>query len=282
MANEVERLVGEDRRITVNEISYELGISVGSVHEILTKKLKMEKKTARWVPHILSEEQKINRLVTCRNHLRRYRIEGEQFLSRVITGDETWARSYEPELKRQSAEWLPVDSPRPSKAIRGMPKMKSMHIIFYSSKKILVNYPVPQRTTVTGELYRWVLVHKLRPALLQKEPELLAAGPILLHDGAGPHRASVVIDQLDAWGWELLTHPPYSPDLSPCDYHLFPKMKEPIRGVRFETVDEITGAVLEQLKTLQKNGLDGGVPRLPHRWQSCVRRALGDYFEVKN
>ena len=71
----------------------------------------------------------------------------------------------------------------------------------------------------------------------------------------------------------------YSPDLSPCDH--FPMMKEPIRGVIFETVDEITGAVLEQLKTLQKNGLDGGVPRLPHRWQSCVR-ALGDYFEGIN
>ena len=68
MVNEVERLVAEDRRITVNEISYELEISISSVHEILTKKLKMEKKTGRWVPHILSEEQKTSRLVTCRNH----------------------------------------------------------------------------------------------------------------------------------------------------------------------------------------------------------------------
>ena len=112
----------------------------------------------------------------------------------------------------------------------------------------------------------------------------MEAGPILLHDGAGPHRASVVINQVDAWGLELLTHPrgpPYSPDLSPCDYYLFPKMKEPIRGVRFQTVDEITVAVLEQLKTLQKNGLAGGVPRLPHRWNSCVE-ALGDYFEGIN
>ena len=111
-------------------------------------------------------------------------------------------------------------------------------------------------------------MHRLQPALLQKELEILKAGPILLHDGAGPHRAAVVINQLDAWGWELLTHPPYSPDLSPCDYHLFPKMKEPIRGVRFQTVDDILEAVSEQLKTLQKNGLAGGVPRLPHRWNS--------------
>ena len=78
MVNEVGRLVAEDRRITVNKISYKLEISVGSVHEILTKKLKMEKKTSRWVPHVLSDEQKTNRLVTCQKYFRRYQIEGEQ------------------------------------------------------------------------------------------------------------------------------------------------------------------------------------------------------------
>ena len=219
--------------------------------------------------------------MTCQNHLRRYRREGDHFLNRIITGDETWARSYEPELKRQSAEWLPRDAPRPAKAIRGMAKLKRMHIVFYSSTKILVNYAVPVGTTVIGELYRWVLVHKLRPALLQKEPDILEAGPILLHDGAGPHRAAVVINQLNAWDWEVLTHPAYSPDLSPCDYHLFPKMKELIRGVRFQTVEDISEAVSAQLKTLQKNGLQGGVPRLPHRWNSCID-VLGDYFEGIN
>ena len=79
----------------------------------------------------------------------------------------------------------------------------------------------------------------------------------------------------------MLTHPAYSPDLSPCDYHLFPKMKEPIRGVRFQTVEDISEAVSAQLKTLQKNGLQGGVPRLPHRWNSCID-VLGDYFEGIN
>ena len=56
------------------------------------------------------------------------------------------------------------------------------------------------------------------------------------------------------------------------------KTTEPIRGVRFQTSENIHVAVSEQLKTLQKKGLDGGVPGLPHRWNSCVE-ALGDYFE---
>ena len=94
-------------------------------------------------------------------------------------GDETWARSLEPKLKIQNAEWRLAHSPSPIKAIRGLTKLKSMgdpSDLRGSSK-----------TTVTRELYRWVLVHKLRPALLQKEPDILETGPILLHDGAGPH-----------------------------------------------------------------------------------------------
>ena len=101
-----------------------------------------------------------------------------------------------------------------------MAKLKTMHIVFYSSKKILVDYSVPRGTTVNAALYRWVLVHKLRPAIFKKQPEVLEVGPILFHDGAGPHRAASVVQQLDDWDWEVLVHPPYSPDLSPCDYQL--------------------------------------------------------------
>ena len=58
-------------------------------------------------------------------------------------------------------------------------------------------------------------------------------------------------------------------------------MKEPIRGVHFQTMEDISEAVSVQLKTLQKNGLQGGVPRLSHRWNSYID-VLGDYFEGIN
>ena len=149
-----------------------------------------------------------------------------------MAADETWARSFEPELKRQSAQWRSPTSPQPQKAIWGYAKQKVMHIVFYTSKKVLCNYAVPPKTTVTAELYRWVLIHKLRPAIAKKQPELLRKSPILLHDEARPHIADVVKEQLMDWGWEVLDHPPYSPDISPCDFHLFPLMKELLRGIR--------------------------------------------------
>ena len=127
-----------------------------------------------------------------------------------------------------------VESKRPTKAARGTAKLKTMHIIFYSSSKVLCDLAVPPGTTVNGELYRWVLIHKLRPAIARKQPQILEDGPILLHDGAEPHRAASVVQLLAEWDWQVLGHPPYSPVLSPCDFHLFAALKEPLRGVRFE------------------------------------------------
>ena len=48
-----------------------------------------------------------------------------------------------------------------------------------------------------------------------------SARPILLHDNARPHKASITVDKLNSLQYEILLHPPYSPDISPIDYELF-------------------------------------------------------------
>jgi len=66
--------------------------------------------------------------------------------------------------------------------------------------------------------------------------------------------------------------------LSPCDFHLIPKMKEPLRGIRFRTVPEILQAVDRSIRTINTTGAAKGILRLPHRWQRVVHNA-GDYIE---
>jgi hypothetical protein len=83
------------------------------------------------------------------------------------------------------------------------------------------------------------LEHNLRPALRKKRRYFLQNPPIILQDNARPHAAQAVADSFDRWGWEVLYHPLYSPDLSPCDSDLISKMKEPLHGIRFRTVPEI-------------------------------------------
>ena len=66
--------------------------------------------------------------------------------------------------------------------------------------------------------------------------------------------------------------------LSPCDFDLIPKMKEPLRGIRFRTVPEILQAVDRSIRTMNTTGAAKGILRLPHRWQRVVHNA-GYYVE---
>ena len=69
-----------------------------------------------------------------------------------------------------------------------------------------------------------------------------------------------------------------SKHVSPCDFDLIPKMKEPLRGIRFRTVPEILQAVDRSIRTINITGAAEGILRLPHRWQRVVHNA-GDCFE---
>jgi len=68
--------------------------------------------------------------------------------------------------------------------------------------------------------------------------------------------------------------------LRPCDFDLIPKMKEPLRGIRFRTVPEIFQAVDRSIRNINTTGAAKGILRLPHRWQRAVHNAA-DYTEAQ-
>jgi len=87
------------------------------------------------------------------------------------------------------------------------------------------------------------------------------------------------VNQLLArWQWEVLYHPPYSPDISPCDFDLIPKVKEPLRGRRFKTIPDVIDAVGRSVRTINKTGAAKGIMRLPHRWKRVLHN-VGEYIE---
>ena len=80
-----------------------------------------------------------------------------------------------------------------------------------------------------------------------------------------PRVAGVATEFLNRLGWEVLYHP-HSPDISPCDYDRFPKMKAPLRRIRFRTVNDVLQATDCSLRNRQRLGTLNGTQRLPHRW----------------
>ena len=110
----------------------------------------------------------------------------------------------------------------------------------------------------------------LRQAIQRKRRELVGGKVILLEDNAGPHRKKEVLAAMEFWGRKVLAHPPYSPDLSPCDFFLFPRVKESLRGVRFEDAEAINRAFRDSLQQQGNSGTQGGLCGLVSRWQKCV------------
>ena len=89
------------------------------------------------------------------------------------------------------------------------------------------------------------------------------------------------------WMWKRLIvarvficvlHPPYSPDLAPCDFFLFTKLKLRMKGRRFDTIEEIQEESQRVLDTIPKRDFQGCFQAWQKRWDRCIR-AKGEYFE---
>ena len=76
----------------------------------------------------------------------------------------------------------------------------------------------------------------------------------------------------------VLEHPPYSPDLAPCDFWLFPKMKSVVKGTHFESVEDIQTRVTGVLKGLKTEAFEGCFRAWRERMHKCVQ-FHGEYFE---
>ena len=100
-----------------------------------------------------------------------------------------------------------------------------------------------------------------------------------MHDNARPHLGKAVTDLLSKYEREVLSHAPYSPDLSPPDFDLFPKLKEPLRGHSFSSLEEASAAVTRAIRGLNKSGTLNGIANLPKRWDAVIEKQE-DYVQV--
>jgi len=111
----VEAIVKENRSVTVHEIAAQLDKSHGSAHHIVHDVLQFHKVFARWVPRQLTAELKERRVDAYRELLKRFEAEGDGFLGRIVTGDETWVHYHQLETKKARMEWSHTSSPKQKK-----------------------------------------------------------------------------------------------------------------------------------------------------------------------
>jgi [histone H3]-lysine36 N-dimethyltransferase SETMAR len=273
----VRAAIMEDRRLTVRELEDDLGIPKTTVFEILRDELGLRRVSAKFVPRLLSTDQKENRLAVA-DELFEVANDDPNFMKTVITGDETWVYGYDPETKVQSSQWQHTGSPRPKKARKSRSAVKTMLTVFFDCKGVVHHEYAPPGQAVTKEYYVSVL-RRLRDAVRRKRPDLWRNDDWQIHhDNAPAHASRLVQNFLAKHRISQVPQPPYSPDLAPCDFWLFQKLKTPLKGRRFQSVDEIKKNTTKQLMAISKNEFSECFQKWQERWNKCIQ-SQGDYFE---
>jgi hypothetical protein len=122
------------------------------------------------------------------------------------------------------------------------------------------------------------ILARLREAVRRRRPELWPDAWILHHDNAPVNEALAVWEFLANKSILKLNHPPYSPDLAPCDFWLFLKLKTALKGHRFSDITDIQGHATTILRSIPEEELQKCFEQWKHRLTKCID-AQGDYFE---
>ena len=153
-----------------------------------------------------------------------------------------------------------------------------MLIAFFDVHGIVHAQLLPQGQTINRHVYKKIL-RRLMRSVREKRRELLQTRSWLLHhDNAPAHNALGIRECFAKNSMALLEQPTYSPDLAPCHFFLFPKLKEVMKETRFHDSEAIKTAVTRELRAIPEESFQEWVEVWQRRLEKCIR-AQRDYFE---
>ena len=166
-------------------------------------------------------------------------------------------------------------SSRPKKAWMSRSVIKVFLVVFFDWKGIVHHEIVPRGQMVNKHLYQEVLA-RLRDAVRRKKPELWENQTWMLHhDNAPAHTSLVNRSYMAKYQTSVVPHPPYSPDLAPADFFLFPKLKTTLKGYRFQTIGGIQENAIRELPAITESAFQEAF----QQWRERCITSRGDYFE---
>lgn len=226
----VRKLVEEDPRLSSRSIASTLGYSHTSVLNCLHT-LRKVPKLGSWIPHSLTQHDKDMRLEVCTFLLSKKRR--FDWLDHLITGDEKWVLYVNHTRKRQWVDAGEQAEPEP----KADPHQKKVMLSVWWDVDGIAHFELlPPNTSITADYYCRQL-ESLRQKVAQTRPQHQKIS--FLHDNARPHTAKSTRLKLLEMGWEILPHPPYSPDIAPSDYHLFRALQLHLSERGFDDADQL-------------------------------------------
>ncbi|KAJ0173665.1 hypothetical protein K1T71_010814 [Dendrolimus kikuchii] len=140
-----------------------------------------------------------------------------------------------------------------------------MLCVWWDWKGIIHYELLPPGRTIDSELYCEQLM-RLKQKVERKRPELInRRGVVFHHDNARPHTSLATQQKLREFGWEVLMHPPYSPDLAPSDFHLFSSLQNSLGSVRLTSREDCQNHLSQFFDQKPQIFYSNGITSLPTR-----------------
>lgn len=269
----LEKVVLDNRRISKKDLAEKLNVSYGSVVRLLTE-LGIRKLCSRFVPYFLTAEMCERRLQCCNQLLELFQRLGSSLLTNIVTEDETPLSLYLPEDKRTSKEFkFPMESA--SRKLRcGTSHRRCLMLTVFWNIRGIVHMDFADRSQRLNAQYYCEQLQTARQGLRKPRNQKL----YLLHDNAPIHTAAVTGTAITNCGYDVLPHPPYSPDLAPSDFYLFRHLKHHLRGQHFASAEDVKSTVIEFFNSRTPDFFNEALQELPLRWSKCVEKN-GGYIE---
>ena len=240
--DQIHELILEDHQISAKSIAEQLCISHERVGSIIHEDLDMRKLSTKCVPKCQNADQKRQQCQSSEKIFEFFQHDPNYLLLRLVTMGETWLYHYDPETKQQSMEWRHNGSPHPKKFQVQKSGGKVLVSIFWDEDGILLIDYLPKGKTINAEYYSTLLV-QMKDILKEKRHSKITKLVLFLHNNAPAHQALAIQKKLTYLGFQCLDHPPYSPDLAPSDYHMFPGLKKQLKGRHFSSDTEVIVAM---------------------------------------
>ncbi len=271
----VRLLIEENPHISYTYLEAETGICRGTLHRIIHDGIGMKKLTSRWVPHYLTQEQKKKRVLFCQQNLDLFN-EGKWRLSDVMTGDESWIYHRKINKRAINSSWV-YEGEEPRTVVkRDRYEPKSMFSIFFKSTGPLHIDCMDKGVTIDHKYYIDNCLKPTLATLKQQRPTSGLKNMKILHDNAKPHVHINVKNFLEQEGITIIDHPPYSPDLAPCDFWLFDEIKRRLHD--HCDAESLMCQITDILNLIPKDEYLKTLKKWLERMQLCIDNE-GDYFE---
>ena len=222
-----------------------------------------------WVPHRWSEKNRLDRISSCESLLKRN--ENVPFLKQIVTGHGKWLLYNNVEWKRS---WGKRNAPPPTTPKASLHPKKVMLFIWWDWKGVLYYELLPENQTINSNKYCSQL-DQPKAALDEKCTELVNRKYIIFHQDNARLRVSLMTRQKSLQlGWEVLIHPPYSPDIAPSDFHF--SLQNSLNGKNFNSLEDCKRHLEQFFAQKDKKFWEDGITKLPEKWQKVVEQK-GEY-----